>query len=146
MRGNVYLATANAWLETFAQRHSSAEACSVDMYVWSSPTSDPFEWTTIYAESTSIGAGTDFIGPSGLSLRLVAGNYYAIGLGWDCDATNAWNYVPGGVDVGFGTLVDAFVADNEYAGFDPAYVPSVTDTGTDTYPQEMSVYNLRPAP
>ena len=143
MRGNVYLAETDAVLYGFEQRHESEETCTVDVYVWSSLSADEPDWTVLYADQVvDVEPGISFVGATSLHLPIQAGTYYAMGLGWECTARNAYNSVEGRTSVGFGINVDYFVADNSYDGFAADYVPAATDGFSDTYPQDVWVYGV----
>jgi len=122
-RGNSYQATANATLLGFEQYLGRSGSCDIGIVVMESTVADTGPWTVLASTTTNVAAGTGYVVSPDYEIPIVAGRFYALGIGWACSATYYgdqsldWR----GVDAGIG-LYRTTVWDNSYA-YSPGYTP-----------------------
>ena len=117
----IFLATSNVTFVDVGWYLGLGDACDLDFYLHSGPT-DSGPWTVLYAESINYGPGTEFQMSGLVNVPMVAGTYYATGVGWNCSATYFGDYSGWGGQYPIGEYLQSYW-DNSYPGFSPNYAP-----------------------
>ena len=83
-------------------------------------------------------AGTQYFNSGTIDLAVTDGNYYVLGVGWNCTATYYWNNVGtwADFDAGIGIFTDNRW-DNGYPGASDMYTPPNSGTNSTTYPHQI---------
>ncbi len=127
-RGAVFLATDQVDLLDVGWYLGLTGNCDLDYYVHEGPTANG-PWTTVFAETVTHGAGTDFQLSPPINRTLYPGTYYGIGVAWNCSATYYGDYNGWAGTYPLGDYIST-AWDNAYPGFDPNYVPAGQGAGT----------------
>lgn len=136
-RANGFVADGDGTLVEFEQYLGLAGACNLDFYVFEAPTPGG-ALTQVWRDTVVAPAGTAYFNSGPMAVPIVNGNYYALGVGWNCTATYYWQ--SGGAWAGFDAGVGLFENnrwDNAYPGPSDFYTPPNTGTSSTTYPQRI---------
>ncbi len=131
-RGNGYVADANGTLVDFEVYLGRSAACNVDFYVYTAGAPDG-ALSLLWNDTVNAGAGTSYVESGPINVDITSGQYYVLGVGWNCSAT--YYYAQGGwagFDGGVGTFANSRW-DNAYPGISGAYIPPNTGTGGTAY-------------
>jgi len=120
-RGLVFLPSAAVELVDYGWYLDLPTQCDIDYYVHEGPTMDG-PWTVVYTATVTHGPANGFHWSPTVSLPLVLGNYYGIGVAWNCEATYYIDYTYWGGVYPLGEYLQSYW-DNSYPGFSPNYVP-----------------------
>lgn len=140
-RANVYRATRSVTLEELRVFLALPEqqACPLGFHVLASQSREGPYAPVWSRPAVSSGAGYHSSGPIGL--RTTPGMYYALGVGWSCEATY-YSSTYGqyeGVDAGLGPL-EGNAWSNEYQGYSPSFTPpNAVFDGTANYDQVLVI-------
>ncbi|MCX4248051.1 hypothetical protein [Paraliomyxa miuraensis] len=132
-RGHGYTADGPGTLIDFEVYLGLAAACNLDFYVHEAPGfGGPY--TQVQRTTVAAGPGTQYYAAGLSPVPVIAGNYYILGVAWNCSATYYWDGTGAyaGVDAGIG-IFNVSHWDNGYPGASDLYVPPNTGTGNTVY-------------
>jgi hypothetical protein len=136
-RGNGYVADADGALIYFEVYLGLAAACNLDFYVFEGAAPGA-ALSQVWRNTVAAGAGTQYRNSGVANVPITDGNYYVLGVGWNCSATYYWNNASAWVDydAGIGIFTDNRW-DNSYPGPSDMYTPPGTGTPSTTYPHQI---------
>jgi len=122
LRGHSLQADDDYEIESFGLKLDLGSSCDLDFYILESTTggTNNSEWTEIAYTATSPDSTSSYVyvdsGYVG-DVTLVAGNYYAFLVGWNCASSTGYEwraFSDGAAPTGLGTVLDMTVRDNTY--------------------------------
>ncbi len=135
-RANVYQASDDLTLESYAVNLGLASSCVLDYYVHeASSTSGP--WTLLWRDQVSASAGSGWQDAGDVDVDLTAGLYYSLGVAWNCSATYLGAYTGPETVTDFGTA-SGTRWDNAYPGYSASYDPPNLGSGSTLYNQTVT--------
>jgi len=120
-RGLVFLPSTPVDLVDYGWYLDLPTQCDIDYYVHEGPSMDG-PWTTVFTATVSHGPANDFHWSPPVNLPLVVGNYYGIGVAWNCQATYYLDYTGWAGTYPLGEYLQSYW-DNSYPGFSQNYAP-----------------------
>lgn len=136
-RANAFVASSDGTLAEFEQYLGLSGLCSLDFYVFEAA-GPAGVLSQIWRGTVVAPASTGYQASGIIDVPTTSGNYYVLGVGWNCTATYYYQGGGGwaGVDVGIGAFENNRW-DNAYSGASDFYIPPNTGTSSTAYAQRI---------